>query len=77
MGSQEVRDLWKELAPEGSAFCNAYLTKLAIETNHVESTFVLTEEVHFLLFIDLSPFHRSLHFFSQFKTWFGVEFPKA
>lgn len=47
LGSQEVRGQWKELAPEGSMYFNAYLTKLAIETNHVESTFLLTEEVRF------------------------------
>ena len=46
--SREVKEQWKALAPEGSTFFNAYLTRLAIETNHVETTFLLTEEVCFL-----------------------------
>jgi hypothetical protein len=46
--SREVKEQWKALAPDGSTFFNAYLTKLAIETNQVETTFLLTEEVCFL-----------------------------
>ena len=45
LGPQKVEDEWKELASEGSMFFHAYLTKLAIETNHVESIFLLTDEV--------------------------------
>ena len=46
--AQEVKDQWQASASEGSAFLNAYLIKLAIETNHVESTFLLTEGVRLL-----------------------------
>ncbi|KIM47314.1 hypothetical protein M413DRAFT_272630 [Hebeloma cylindrosporum] len=42
-GSQEVKNQWQALASEGSTFFTAYPQKLAIETNHVESTFLLTE----------------------------------
>jgi len=42
--AQEVKNRWQELTPKGSGFFDAYLMKLAIETNHVESTFLLTEE---------------------------------
>lgn len=48
LGAQEVKDRWQELASEGSAFFSAYLKKLAIETNHVESTFLLTEGVRLI-----------------------------
>jgi hypothetical protein len=47
-GAQEVKNRWQEIAPQGSTFFDAYLKKLAIETNHVESIFLLTEEVHLL-----------------------------
>jgi len=42
-GSQEVKDQWQALTLEGSTFFASYLKKLAIETNHVESTFLLSE----------------------------------
>jgi len=51
-GSQEVKDRWQELAPVGSTLFGDYLKKLAIETNQVESTFLLTEGVR-LLAVDL------------------------
>ncbi|KAF8959838.1 hypothetical protein BDZ97DRAFT_1373525 [Flammula alnicola] len=41
--SQEVKERWQKLVPEGSIFFETYLKKLAIETNHIESTFLLTE----------------------------------
>jgi hypothetical protein len=47
-GAQEVKDKWHALTPSGSTFFAAYLSKLAIETNHVESTFLLTEGVRHL-----------------------------
>jgi hypothetical protein len=48
LGAQEVKNRWQEFAPQGSTFFDAYLfdaylKKLAIDTNHVESTFLLTE----------------------------------
>ncbi|RDB17125.1 Adenosine monophosphate-protein transferase FICD [Hypsizygus marmoreus] len=46
--SQEVKDLLQALKPPGSSFFAPYLRKLVIETNLVESTFLLTEEVHLL-----------------------------
>jgi hypothetical protein len=46
--AQEVKSRWQELAPKGSGFFDAYLMKLAIETNHIESTFLLTVEVCYL-----------------------------
>ena len=64
--SREVKEQWKALAPEGSTFFNAYLTKLAIETNHVETTFLLTEEVRFLGLICL--ISSQIMFLSQFET---------
>jgi hypothetical protein len=48
LGSQEVKDQWQKLVPGGSIFFEAYLKKLAIETNHIESTFLLTEGVRLL-----------------------------
>ena len=46
--AQEVKSRWQELAPKGSSFFDVYLIKLAIETNHIESTFLLAEEVRYL-----------------------------
>lgn len=48
-GAQEIKRRWREFAPQGSTFFGAYLKTLAIETNHVESTFLLTDGVHALL----------------------------
>jgi hypothetical protein len=45
LGAQEIKDKWHALTPSGSTFFAAYLTKLVIETNHVESTFLLAERV--------------------------------
>ena len=47
--AQEVKSRWQELTSKGSSFFDAYLMKLAIETNHIESTFLLTEEVRYLI----------------------------
>jgi hypothetical protein len=33
---------------KGSSFFDAYLKKLSIETNHVESAFLITDEVRYL-----------------------------
>ncbi|KAF8160046.1 fido domain-containing protein [Crassisporium funariophilum] len=41
--AQAVKSRWQELTPKGSSFFDAYLKKLAIDTNHIESTFLLTE----------------------------------
>lgn len=57
LGAQELKDKWHSLTPSGSTFFAAYLKRLAIETNHVESIFLLTEGarrlslvvIHFLL----------------------------
>ncbi|KAF5381986.1 hypothetical protein D9615_004227 [Tricholomella constricta] len=43
LGSQGVLDQWRALTPHGSTFFPAYLTKLAIETNHIEGVFLQTE----------------------------------
>ena len=48
-GAQDVKDEWQELIWEGSTFFDAYLKKSAIETNHVKSTFLLTQGVHFFI----------------------------
>lgn len=45
LGAQEIKDKWQALTPSGSTFFAAYLKSLAIETNHVEGTFLLTAEV--------------------------------
>ncbi|PPQ70807.1 hypothetical protein CVT26_014051 [Gymnopilus dilepis] len=42
LGSQEVRERWRELTEANST--GAYLRKLAIETNHIEGVFLLTDE---------------------------------
>ncbi|KAG2002928.1 hypothetical protein CC2G_003573 [Coprinopsis cinerea AmutBmut pab1-1] len=42
--ADEIRTRWQDLAPPDSEFRAAYLRKLAIETNHVESVFSLTDE---------------------------------
>lgn len=44
LGAQEIKDKWQALTPSGSTFFAAYLKSLAIETNHVEGTFLLTAE---------------------------------
>ena len=45
--AQAVKSRWQELTPKGSGFFDAYLKKLAIDTNHIESTFLLTEGVRY------------------------------
>ncbi|GLB34389.1 putative fic/DOC family protein [Lyophyllum shimeji] len=42
-GHDVILSEWKSFAPSGSQMFKAYLKKLAIETNHIESTFLLTE----------------------------------
>jgi hypothetical protein len=72
LGAQEVKNRWQEFAPQGSTFFDAYLfdaylKKLAIDTNHVESTFLLTEGVH-LLSLEFTCFSSLSLFTSQPKT---------
>ncbi|EFI26716.1 hypothetical protein CC1G_15637 [Coprinopsis cinerea okayama7 len=47
--ADEIRTRWQDLAPPDSEFRAAYLRKLAIETNHVESVFSLTDEAYEML----------------------------
>lgn len=47
--AQEIKSRWQELTPKGSGFFDAYIRKLSIETNHVESEFLLTEKVRLSL----------------------------
>ncbi len=44
-GHEEVKEVWSTLFPHGSELLRKYLDMLAIETNHVESTFLLTDGV--------------------------------
>ncbi|KAF8175103.1 fido domain-containing protein [Pholiota molesta] len=44
LGHQEAKDQWTTLTSSGSTFYQQYLRKVAIETNHVESTFLVTGE---------------------------------
>ncbi|TFK31903.1 hypothetical protein BDQ12DRAFT_68582 [Crucibulum laeve] len=51
-GFQELKNQWQALTADvstGTSFIDAYMRKLAIETNHVESVFLLTEEVRLLV----------------------------
>jgi hypothetical protein len=41
-------DQWQKLTSAGSTCFAAYLRKLAIETNHIESIFLLSEGVRLL-----------------------------
>lgn len=46
--SRKVKNRWQTLTPKGSNFFDAFLIKLAIETNHIENNFLLTEAVRYL-----------------------------
>ncbi|KAF8906732.1 hypothetical protein CPB84DRAFT_360871 [Gymnopilus junonius] len=48
LGSQEVLERWREMT--AVEFTGAYLRKLAIETNHIEGVFLLTDSARFLFF---------------------------
>ncbi|KAF9028327.1 hypothetical protein BDZ89DRAFT_770021 [Hymenopellis radicata] len=41
-GCEEFKRHWHDLFPQGSELFKSYLSSLAIETNHVEDTFLLT-----------------------------------
>lgn len=42
---QVIKETWTSLFPQGSALFRRYLDDLAIETNHIEGTFLLTAAV--------------------------------
>ena len=57
---------------EGSTFFDAYLKKLAIETNHVESTFLLTQGIRSFHFKSPSSLDDGLYLSVNprpFLTW--------
>lgn len=41
-GHDQVKEDWEQMFPQGSSLFKKYLSNLAIETNHVESTFLIT-----------------------------------
>ena len=48
-GHEYVKDLWSALMSIGEKFFDQYLHKLAVDTNHVEGTFLITEAVSGML----------------------------
>lgn len=41
-GHDQVKEEWKQMSLEGSSLFTKYLSQLAIETNHLEGTFLIT-----------------------------------
>ncbi|KAK0491574.1 fido domain-containing protein [Armillaria novae-zelandiae] len=41
-GHDQVKEAWKQMFPPGSSLFKKYLSSLAIETNHLEGTFLIT-----------------------------------
>jgi hypothetical protein len=49
--ASELLSKWTEMKSKGAEFVRRYIRKLAIETNHVESVFLISAEVCIMSFI--------------------------
>jgi hypothetical protein len=68
-GVAGILNTWRRRFPDGSTLLRGFLSDLAVETNHIENTFLITRGVYLSCSYRLS----SLHVYSLHKISLGRE----